>query len=205
MILPPRFADDLSTLPTSAFGHRSLTWWGICAFFLIEGTAFCMAFAAYFFLMNQERSWPPGSIPPPNLLAGSLFTLVMLLSEIPNSMIKHAAEQGRLRDVRTGLLVMVGIGIVLMILRGFEFASLNVWWTDNAYGSIMWALLFLHTTHFVTDWGDSAVLAALSFTRHGKEARRFVDFSENSLYWRFVWLVWIPHYLLIYWVPRWVA
>jgi heme/copper-type cytochrome/quinol oxidase subunit 3 len=39
-------------------------------------------------------------------------------------------------------------------------------------------------------------------TPHGEEPRRLVDTSENSLYWRFVWLSWIPIYLLIYWVPR---
>ena len=38
-----RFSTDLALLPTHAFGHRSLTWWGIIAFFLIEGTAFALA------------------------------------------------------------------------------------------------------------------------------------------------------------------
>jgi hypothetical protein len=42
------------------------------------------------------------------------------------------------------------------------------------------------------------------FTRHGHHGRRFVDVSENCLYWRFVWLTWLPLYLLIYWLPRWV-
>jgi heme/copper-type cytochrome/quinol oxidase subunit 3 len=37
---------------------------------------------------------------------------------------------------------------------------------------------------------------------HGEQKRRFVDTDENALYWRFVWLSWIPVYLLIYWVPR---
>ena len=42
----------------------------------------------------------------------------------------------------------------------FEFNTLNVLWYDNAYGSIIWALLVLHTTHIVTDWVDTVVLAA---------------------------------------------
>jgi heme/copper-type cytochrome/quinol oxidase subunit 3 len=205
MIKPPLFADDATRLPTSAFSHRSLTWWGIIAFFMIEGSAFAMAFVAYFFLMNQEQGWPPGATPPPSLLAGTLFTIVILASEIPNTITKRAAERGDLRTVRAGLLVIVGIGVLLMILRGFEFASLNVMWTDNAYGSIMWALLLLHAAHFITDWFDSCVLSALSFTSHGKEPRRLVDYAENAMYWRFVWLLWIPHYLVIYWVPRWLS
>ena len=136
------------------------------------------------------------------MIAGTLFTLVILLSELPNTVIKRAAEQGRLREVRKLMLVMVGIGLVLLVIRGFEFNSLNVLWYDNAYGSIVWALLVLHTTHILTDWGDTVVLGGLMHTRHGIEARRFIDVSENSLYWRFVWLAWLPIYFLIYWLPR---
>jgi heme/copper-type cytochrome/quinol oxidase subunit 3 len=46
------------------------------------------------------------------------------------------------------------------------------------------------------------VLWALIRTPLGYEKRRQVDVDENSLYWRYVWLLWIPIYLMIYWVPR---
>lgn len=198
----PRFSDDLAQLPTHAFGHRSLTWWGVIAFMVIEGTFFALAIAACFYLMAQEQVWPPPPFAPPNWIAGTLFTVVMLLSEIPNSVVKRAAEAGRLREVRKLMLVMVGIGLLLFVLRGFEFNSLNVKWYDNAYGSIVWTLLVLHTTHVLTDWGDTLVLAGLMHTRHGIEGRRFVDVSENALYWRFVWIAWLPIWFLIYWLPR---
>jgi cytochrome c oxidase subunit 3 len=198
----PAFTTDLSPLSTHGFGHRSATWWGIIAFFLIEGTAFVMAIAAYFFLMNQEQVWPPPPFAPPDLLAGTLFTIVILLSEIPNSIAKHAAEHGELRQVRWMLIAAAVLGAILLALRAWEFDSLNVLWSDNAYGSIIWALLFLHATHFVTDWFDTIVLAALMHTKHGVEGRRFVDCAENAMYWRFVWLSWLPIYGLIYWLPR---
>jgi len=53
MIPAPRFADDLSGLPTHKFGPSSLTWWGIIGFTVIEGAAFALAFAAYFFIMGH--------------------------------------------------------------------------------------------------------------------------------------------------------
>ncbi|HEV2747062.1 MAG TPA: cytochrome c oxidase subunit 3 [Allosphingosinicella sp.] len=205
MMLRPKFSGDLAELPATAYGHRSLTWWGVVAFFFIEGAGFAMAFAAYFFLAGVEQGWPPEPFDPPGLLAGTLFTLVMLVSEVPNTWIKHAAEKKEVRKVRLGLLLMVGIGVVLFIIRGFEFASLNVWWTDNAYGSIMWALLVLHTLHIATDWVDTVVLAALMHTKHVAEARRHVDVAENAMYWRFVWLTWLPIYVMVYWVPRWTS
>lgn len=202
MTLKPSFTRDLAQLPTHAFSHRSLTWWGVLGFMVIEGTAFAMAIAAYFFLMSQEQQWAPLPWQPPNPVAGTLFTIVMLLSEIPNTMAKKAARAYDVEKVRKLMPWIVAIGVLLFIIRGFEFNSLNVLWNENAYGSIIWALLILHTTHIATDWVDTAVLWRLMRTPHGEEPRRLVDVDENSLYWRFVWLAWLPIYLLIYWVPQ---
>src|SRR4051812_33886504 len=150
MIRTPRFTDDLADLPTHKFGPSSLTWWGIIGFMVVEGAAFAMAFAAYFFLMGHEQGWPPEGRLPPDLLAGTLFTIVILLSEIPNTMIKRAAHERDVPTIRLLMPVIIGIGAVLLVIRGFEFNSLNCLWTDNAYGSIIWALLLLHTTHILT-------------------------------------------------------
>ncbi len=202
MTLPPTFTEDVAELPTHAFSYRSLTWWGVIGFMVIEGMAFVLTIAAYFFLMSHEQSWAPRPTLPPNPIAGTLFTLLLLASEFPNTIIKKAAESYDTATVRRLLPVMVAIGVVLIIIRGFEFNSLNVLWYDNAYGSVIWALLLLHSTHIGTDWIDTVVLWRLMRTPHGEEPRRLVDTDENSLYWRFVWLSWLPIYLLIYWVPR---
>jgi heme/copper-type cytochrome/quinol oxidase subunit 3 len=202
MIRNPRFTDDVADLPTHKFGPSSLTWWGIIAFMVIEGTAFALTFAAYFFLMGHEQGWPPEARQAPDLLAGTLFTLLILLSEIPNTMIKKAADAHDTEAVRGMMPIMVAIGVVLLVIRGFEFNSLNVRWTDDAYGSIIWTLLLLHTTHILTDWIDTVVLAALVQTPVGYEGRRLVDVDENALYWRYVWMLWLPIYLMIYWIPR---
>ena len=46
------------------------------------------------------------------------------------------------------------------------------------------------------------VLWPLMRTPSPTKAGALVDVDENSLYWRYVWLLWIPIYLMIYWVPR---
>lgn len=201
MIPAPRFTDDLSDLPTHKFGPSSITWWGIMAFMVIEGAAFALAFAAYFFLMGHEQGWPPEGREAPNLVAGTIFTIIMLLSEIPNTMVRKAARAHDVTRIRQLMPVIVAIGAVLLVVRGFEFNSLNVRWTDDAYGSIIWALLLLHTTHILTDWFDTVVLAVLMQTVVGYDGRKLEDVDENAMYWRYVWLLWIPIYLMIYWVP----
>ena len=167
----------------------------------IEGVAFALAFAAYFFLMAQERQWP-ASAPPPDLLWGTLTAGLLLLSELPNVWVKRAAEAKDLRNVRIGLVIMSLVVLPIFVSRGFEFDHLNVGWDRSAYGSIVWALLLLHTVHLVTDWVDTLVLAALMHTSHATKGRRFVDTSENALYWHFIVASWLLVYLVIYWVPR---
>ena len=197
----PRFVGDASGLPDHAFGTRSTTWWGVCGFIAIEGTGFALAFAAYFFLMAQERQWP-ASAPPPDLLWGTVTTLLLLLSELPNVWVKRAAEAEDLRKVRIGLVVMSLVVLPVFVTRGLEYDHLNVGWDRNAYGSITWALLLLHTLHLLTDWVDTLVLTALMHTHHGAKGRRFVDTSENALYWHFIAISWLLVYAMIYWVPR---
>ena len=192
---------DVSKLPLHGMGTASLTWWGTLAFILIEGTGFALAIATYFYLQSVAPVWPLGS-KPPDVLAGSLTTLVLLVSVVPNIFISRWAEREDLRLVRLGLIVMSILGVVPLIIRVFEFAALNVNWDTNAYGSVVWILLGLHTTHLITDLGDTLVLAALMFSRHGDNRRRYGDVQDNAMYWNFVVLAWLPIYVCIYWVPR---
>jgi heme/copper-type cytochrome/quinol oxidase subunit 3 len=100
------------------------------------------------------------------------------------------------------LVVLLAFGIALLVIRGFEFANLNVRWDTNAYGSITWVMLGLHTLHLGTDIGDSDVLTVLALQK-GLQGRKFADVSENAIYWNFVVAAWLPVYGLIYFVPRW--
>ena len=111
MIREPRFTDDVAALPTHKFGPGSLTWWGIIGYMVVEGSAFAMALAAYFFLMGNEQGWPPEGRAAPNVLAGTLFTILILLSEIPNTILKKAAKEGDVPVIRKLLPVMVGVGV----------------------------------------------------------------------------------------------
>ncbi len=193
---------DLSTLPTSATGARHLVWWGNVGFMLIEGTGFALAAAAYLYLMTQQApSWPPPGTRPPDLGWGLVFTLGLLLSELPNLWVRRRARARDERGVRMGVAAMTVIGLALMVPRGFELAHLNTRWDDNAYGSVVWMLMVLHTSHVVTDWGDTAVQAAWLFT-HEVGDDQFADVEDNANYWTFVVLTWIPVGGIVYGLAR---
>ena len=96
---------------------------------------------------------------------------------------------------------MIAIGFALLVLRGFEFTTLNERWDTNAYGSILWAILVIHTIHLATDLYDSLPLAAILFFKR-VDGRKFSDVEDNAAYWYFVAVSWLVLYVLIYWTPR---
>ena len=195
-----RPALDVSTLAPGAFGHRSVLWWGTAGIIVIELTAFATTIAAYFYLRTRVPYWPP-NVPPPDHLWGAVNTVILLVSAIPNELARRAADRVDLAKVRLWMVVALVFGVAFNLVRVFEFADLNVRWDTNAYGSVVWLLLGLHTVHIATDFVDTIVLAALMFVGPVEE-KRFVDVSENAGYWYFVVLSWLPIYGVIYWAPR---
>ena len=59
-----RFVRDVGGLPNHAFGPDSILWWGTLGYMALEGMAFVLAVATYFYLMRDVPNWPPGGIWP---------------------------------------------------------------------------------------------------------------------------------------------
>jgi heme/copper-type cytochrome/quinol oxidase subunit 3 len=192
---------DVGDLPLHGFGSASPTWWGTLVFMLLEGSGFGLMIAVYLYLMSLAPQWPINA-PPPDLWAGTLVTVLLVASLVPNYLIARWAEKRDLRKVRIGVIVMTAFGIAPLVVRAFEFTTLNVSWDTNAYGSTLWTMLGLHTTHVITDLADTVVLLAIMFSRHADNPRRYGDIADNALYWNFVVATWLPIYLCVYWIPR---
>ncbi len=195
-----RPVQDVSGLPDYAFGHRMTPFWGTLGFMALEGTGFALAAGSYLYLVWLNPQWPLAD-KAPDLSWATLLTVVLLVSVWPNQIAKRNAKREDLPRVRGDLLLMSFISIVVLAIRAFEFGTLNVRWDQNAYGSIVWVLLGLHTAHILTDAVDTFVLTALMFTRHA-HGKRFSDVEDNAFYWDFVVLSWLPIYGLIYWASR---
>jgi cytochrome c oxidase subunit III len=191
---------DVSELPSFAFGKRSILWWATMAMIAIEGTVFALVIAAYIYLKWRVPDWPPGVFPP-QLLWGTMTTLVILVSAVPNELARRSAKRLDRDSTRRWVALSVVAAVMFCVTRAFEFTALNVWWDTNAYGSIVWMLLGLHTAHVVTDAVDTGFLATILFTGP-LDANRFVDIYENALYYYFVIASWLPIYAVIYFAPR---
>jgi cytochrome c oxidase subunit 3 len=193
-------ALNVAELPSFGFSHRSLMWWGTLGLMLIESTVFALCVVTYFYLQSHASAWPMREAPP-GLLWGSLNTLILLVSCLPNHWTKLAAERLELRKVRIWIVACLAFALLFLGLRILEFQALNCRWDGSAYGSIVWLLMGLHTAHLLIDAVDTLVLAVLMHTGP-LEGKRFVDVSENAVYWYFVVLSWLPIYFVVYWAPR---
>jgi heme/copper-type cytochrome/quinol oxidase subunit 3 len=193
-------ALDVADLPSYGFSHRSLMWWGNAWMMAIEGVAFGFMIVIYFYLRSLVPSWPAGG-GPPDLRWGTLNLALILASAVPNYYAGKAALDLDVRRTRLWLIACSLFGLALCAVRALEFTTLNVRWDDSAYGSAVWVLIGLHTFNLVTDWGDTLVLTAVMYTKP-LEGKRFVDIAENSGYWWFIVLTWIPIYAVIYWGAR---
>ncbi len=200
MPITPAYREFLEELlaPLGPVGLRRM-FGGAGVFY--GSTMFGLVIGSYFFLKGRSAQWPPAGIAAPDLRWANATTLLLLLSAIPNELAKKAAEKIDLRGVRIWMVVCLVMGLAFNVTRAYEFTRLNVLWNTNAYGSVLWMLLALHTVHVATDVVDTGVLTALMFTGPIEE-RRFVDASENAVYWYFVVIVWLPIYGVIYWAPR---
>jgi heme/copper-type cytochrome/quinol oxidase subunit 3 len=200
MNLETRPALDVAHLPTTLFLDKSLLWWGILLALTVESTVFVLMFASLFYLRLQEATWPPWAWSAPKTIYGTVSLAVILLTAWPQRRIDIDARRlDRARVIRM-LVLFFGICAFALVIRAYEFIGLQVKWDSNAYGSIIWGLLTLHTVHFLTSVVDTGIIAAYVFNRP-LDPKHALDLHVGAVYWYFVVFSFIPVYILIYFGP----
>lgn len=192
---------DVSELPTSGFGPGSPAWWGTLGFMAIEGASLALCAGTYLYLAKNYEAWPPPGLPAPDLLIPTLSALALLAGVVPAYLVDRAAKRKDVAGVVKLLLVMAAGEVIMLGLRAFEFGAVNVWWDTNAYGSVIWFTLGLHTALLAVDLVETVVFA-LIFILGRVEEKHFADAADVAIYFNFLALAWLPLYLLIYVSPR---
>lgn len=198
-----KLVGDLAHLPTAGFRTHGLWYWGALWFMAIEGAGFVLAYASYLYLMAFAERWPLRD-PPPDLAWATINTLIMLVSLWPAHLLSRAARRRDLRETQRLGVVLTLINTAVVAIRFVEFPNLNTRWDHDAYGSIVWALMLLHTLHLLTDFLETLFLTTFSFT-HPVDTERFSDIDDDVGYWMYVVATWLPIYVLVFWAPRWAA
>jgi heme/copper-type cytochrome/quinol oxidase subunit 3 len=203
-----RTVIDISELPRHEFDTYDPVWWGNSVLLAIETSMFAILIATYFYLRQNFALWPPPVAqltatlnPLPQLLYGTLNTILLVLSCIPMVFTDLSARRGDRFMSQVGLMAAVVCGVVALVLRSFEFSAVYFRWDSNAYGSVVWFLLGMHMMHLAILTTEAVLLAVWIFTREYDMKHR-VDIVTLAVYWYWVVAIWLVIYGVVYFTPR---
>src|SRR3954465_6395478 len=145
-------AIDVSDFPGVSFDTQAPTWWGNFLMMLIETMTVALLVTTYFYTSQQYKQWPPPLVhgiktierPLPDPTIGTWLVGLLVLATVPMIWADKAAHEVRKFPVLIGLSLASAAGIAAIVLRFYEFQALRFRWDENAYGSVVWALLVLH-------------------------------------------------------------
>ena len=194
---PQQSLGDVAELPTVTFGHRSLMWWGTLGFMVIEGWTLALLAAMYFYIRQNFHTWPPLRTPEPSLLIPTIQMAVMVMSVLPVYLASRAARRLDEGGVKVWLLVSTLVSLPIPVLRWYELWALNIRWDTNAYGTAAWTIVGTHATLLLLDVADTIGLTLFYWLKK-MPIKAMSDVSDNSFYWYFMVLSWLPLYLIVY-------
>ena len=191
---------DVSGLPRGVLDSRSLVWWGTIVMTAIECTVFAIAVGAYFYLRARASAWPPPSVGPPGQTAPAINLAILLVSVLPAVYLDHAGRRQDAKGIRIGLALNLVFGTAFLVGRYFEFKALHCLWNSNAYGSVTWTLLGMHTSNLLTSLLETAIVFAYVLFKP-IEQRHFLDARLDGVFWYFIVVTWVPLYAVVFLVP----
>jgi cytochrome c oxidase subunit 3 len=194
---PPRTSIDVSRLPTVTYGAKNLMFWGTVSFMVIEGWTLGLTLMSWFYLRQSSPHWPPLRTPNPSLLIPTINMVLMLISLVPSWLAKKRAEELDRSGVTTWLTVSSVMGLAILWLRWYDLWAINTRWDTTAYGSVAWLIAGLHMTLILLDVGDTIGLNIM-FAKQEMPSHYYPDTADNSMYWFFTVLSWVPCYLIVY-------
>jgi cytochrome c oxidase subunit 3 len=193
-------AIDVSDLPTHAFGLRSRMVWAAALVIAIEGTMMALLLVSFVYTRGNEQVWPPSGIGPAAFRLAMVQFSLLLASAAVQALANRSAVEQRLGGARAWLMAATLVGLLALVLRGVEMARIVMRWDQNAYASVFWVTLGLHTTHILTGLVENALLLAVLFFGE-VQTKHFEDVQAGGLLWYFVVAEWVIAYPLLYLAP----
>jgi cytochrome c oxidase subunit 3 len=192
---------DVSGLPAYDISPQSPLFLGQLMMTVIEGSMFSILIATYFYLRLGVDVWPPPGIRPPDPTIATWALLPLVASCAGSHWADKAAKKNSRSGMILGMLVNLLLAGIFLLLRAYEWGTLGFTWASDAHGSIVWAILFLHTYDVVADLIMTAVLILiLALGRYGEKQRSAVH--VDSVLYYFLVGMWFPLYAVVYWGPR---
>jgi len=111
-------------------------------------------------------------------------------SSVPIFWAEAAIKKGDLARLRAGLLISMVMGLAFLAYTVKDFNDLHYGWRTNAYGSMFYVIVGLHTLHVIVGLLINGLVQIKAW--QGKFTQdRHTTVEVFGLYWHFVDVVWI--------------
>ena len=197
----PYAAVDAAALPALINGRDAPIWWGIVGLIVVESVVFSALIASYFYLGFGQPEWPVPGVKDPDLLLPGIGTAALLASSVSMHYADSSIKKDDARSLLIGLVISVLLAGVFLGLKAWEYSDKEFRWDSHSYGSIVWLVIFFHSTHVVSLLLKTVVVAVLSWRGFFDRNNR-IAVTVNGFYWHFVVAVWIPLFATLYLSPR---
>ena len=186
-------------LPVAACGRNSVGWWGILCLIATEASLFAyLLFGYYFFAAQHGRAWLPE--PHPSLLLAAPNTGILLTSSVAVWWGEQGVTRGRRRQHLLGLAGGIGLGLIFLIVQGFEWKAKTYGLTSGAYGSFYYTITGFHMAHVIV--GVVVLSVVFAWSAAGLfSPRRHDPVMISAVYWHFVDVVWLAVFFTFYVTP----
>jgi len=185
---------------------------GIWLFLASEVMLFGALFSSYVLLRvgSGDSTWPTGVEAGLNVPIGTFNTLVLITSSITMVMSWASLKMGNLGGFKRYLGATIGLGLLFLVVKGFEYAGKfghgifpATGWPEASDPSTFYGIYFtltgLHALHVFLGILVNAWLLIWGVAMWKSEPELFTGRIEISgLYWHFVDLVWIFLFPVLY-------
>lgn len=181
-------------------------WWGIMILILIEMIVVIGFLSSFFYLwishLDSPTSWLIVDPWETSLFYPSINTFLLFLCAASMYYGGVVMDQDKEWHFFWSTVFCCIVGGLALYLRWLQFSRLPFKWNDHAYASFVWTLTGFHFLHLTSAVLGTAVIGLFAARGYYSKDRQ-LGVKVDTFYWYFVFLAWIPIYLVLYWVPRW--
>ena len=191
-----RFGDD----DERAGRPLSNAYIGLLMFLGAETMFFAGLIGSFLVFRLAHEVWPPAMLPRLPVGVTGVNTLILLASALTMQRAQAAIRGGGQRELARMLLATTVLGVVFLLVQGYEWVRLlqyGLTLASGVYGATFYVLVGCHGVHVLgaVIWLSSVLRLA---ARRHYTARSHVGVALCAMYWYYVVALWPILYGLVY-------
>lgn len=182
-------------------------WYGVWWLVATEGALFGYLLFAYIYsYMKTGYGWPTDGLPSLRLALPN--TILLLASSGVMVLAEKMGRRGRDGWEAALLVLTILMGIVFVVVQGFEWHDKSFSYDTNLYGSFYFTVTGFHMAHVIAGILGLSTLAVWLIVGRKDELGPTLKLHQRpvtigSVYWHFVDVVWLFVFTTFYLAPYW--